>query len=254
MLKEKYARALKFYLKAIKALKEKKDRNKEDETIVRKTFDSMFAALEKARLNKKRLSHWRVLTYTQYLSIYPGGKHSPSLYQRLFNIYYQRKDIKKCEEVLTSYVKHYPRRNDKKAIINNSHHEKQQFMLTKLLNHIIAVKESSRLAYWIKTLEGGYLEFDSAYLEKISRIRSDIIFENLNQKKNAKQLISKLEKAYNNEEYSTLVRSKAAYYLGENLIGTLSIVDSLPWFQRALALVGPRDRPGFQEGDTESCA
>ena len=246
-----YSRAFKFYLRAIKALKKKQKRNEEDKNIAKKSFDAMFVSLERANFSKKEVSRWRVLAYSHYLSLYPVDKHSPSIYQRLFNIHYQNKKIKECEEVLVGYVQHYPRRNDKKTIINNEHHEKQQFILTKLLNYKIAQKDGASIDYWLKKLEGGYLEFDVSYLDKISRIRSDIIFENISKQENRKQRIAKLEEVYENESYTHLVRAKAAYYIGENLIAELKTKSSLLWFERTLTLMTPRERSGFQEGILE---
>lgn len=232
-----YSASLKRYNQGIELFNKKKNKSKKDRTINKKTFESMFASLEKMSSNKKITLLWGLPIYISYLALYPVNKRSNSIYQRLFNIYFQQKDTVKSEKVLDNYVKYYPKDN-----------KKQQFMLSQLIKRSVDEKNIPMITHWIKKLRNGYLGFDKSYLDKISLIRSDIVFEQALGQKKPSLTIPMYQKIYKNRENHRLIRAKAAYYTGLNLVNLQETSDSLLWFKRTLAVMPDQERNKFQEG------
>ena len=253
----KHKEALQSYMKGVKHYREKMGRKtskskdgakpKEDEQILKKTFDAMFASLNKAKLPKKINISWNLSIYNSYLSLYPRGEKSRSIYQRLFNIHFRQKDLKGCQEVLARYVKHYPLRDKNKNAVGREDHKKQQFMLGQILNTEIKKKNIKKVTYWLTKLQQGYLEFDAPYVNKITRIRSDIIFDAVLKEKNPALAIPLYRGIYQTKEYPALIRGKAAYYIGFHMVDLFENKGALPWFKRTLSLTKNEERSKFQE-------
>ena len=245
---QKYQLALKYYNRGTAFFKKKEKKNKEDYDIAEKSFDAMFASLEKAKLDKKKSLSLSNAIYTNYLSIYPTGAKSASVYQRLFNIHFQQKNIIRCEQILGRYADHYPYRSKNKDIIHPDDHKKQKYMLTQMLNYRIEKKDIKGITYFFKKLRAGYLEFDDAYLDNIFRIKSDIVFENARKQKDPRLAIPAYKKIYKNRGYPGVIRGKAAYYVGHNLVLLLETAGSLSWFKRTLKIMSDKESSKFQEG------
>ena len=242
----KYKRALSFYKKGVEFFKTKKDKNQKDHDIIKKTFDSIFASLNKSK-GKKNLNE-SIYAYTQYLAIYPVEKRSNRLYQRLFNAYYKQKKFSQCEKTLESYIQYYPYRNEKKVIINPDDHKKQQLMLTQLLDDRIAKKDIPSITYWIKKLQRGHLEFKNSYILKAKKIRSEMILTSAIKEKDLLKANKYHENIYENEqEHSRPIRVKAAYHIGANFVGLFQLSASIEWFRRAVAIMGLKEKADFQE-------
>ena len=166
-----------------------------------------------------------------------GGK-SRSIYQRLFNAHFEQKNTKKCKEVLESYVRNYPYRNNKGDMVNKKDHKKQQLMLTRLLDYMIAIKNVKNMAFWVERLEDGYLEFDQKYVARAKIIRSEIIFGKIKKQKDPLTALGLFREVYHDrDEHARRVRLEAAFHAGESSIWLIRDNNAFKWFKRSLNMM-----------------
>ncbi|MCY4643432.1 MAG: hypothetical protein OXB88_02345 [Bacteriovoracales bacterium] len=233
---EDYDRAIPYYFEGINFYrKNQKDNKKKNKETVQKIFDSIFLSLGKSNLNKKTLFKRRTKAYHYYLAIYPVGKLSSNIYQRLFNSYFQKKKLKQCRKTLARYHKNYP-----KEI------QKQQFMLAKLFDYAAHKKDVNKMLFWIKKMESGYLSFNHTYVKKAHKSISDIILEKAFNEKDLAKSTELYESTYKNTNFTPLVRAKAAYFLGKISISSLKTKESTKWLHRSLKIIPTSQIDNFE--------
>ena len=132
-------------------------------------------------------------------------------------------------------------------MVNKKNHKKQQLMLTRLLDHMIATKSVKSMAFWVERLEGGYLEFNPKYVERAKIIRSEIIFGKIKKQKDPLTALELYREVYyDRDEHARRVRLEAAFHAGESSIWLIRDNNAFKWFKRSLNMMNLPEMVEFQ--------
>ena len=116
-LNKKFVKSLEYYKKSLEMIKLKKKINKKR---IKMVFDSMLKALEKSKLTSLKKNNWNIYIYKNHLSIFPVEPRSKVIYQKLFNLYYKKKQYKKYENIFLMYSKYYSKKASVQMKISKS--------------------------------------------------------------------------------------------------------------------------------------
>ena len=187
----RYEKAIPYYYKGIESFKKKKNKDQKGHELAKKTFESIFASLERMKIKKAKKMALSLQTYRSYLSLYPVSKQSPAVYQRLFNLYFKKKDTEKAKSILALYHKNY-----------KNHEKEQRFMFTQLFDAAASKKDLKAMAFWIHKMKVGYLNFGSDSLKKAYGVMSEIVFKSALDEKNLEISTKHHEKIFFNQRVS----------------------------------------------------
>lgn len=127
-----YSNAIAFYDKAYDL--SKKNKNYKFQKL---SLESLLATLSKKTLNNKVKEKYYVPVYLKYLSTDQKSPRAKSIYQKLFNVYYERNKITDAENVLNSYARNFPKdykiQEAMLAKIVDFHHKKKNYVKIKSL-------------------------------------------------------------------------------------------------------------------------
>ena len=235
---KKHLKALKYYRKAMDDVIKSNAPN--DKTVVKKIFDSMIKSLDESRMADFIRNKWNKYIYINHLKIYPVSNRSRKMYQKLYNIYYKEKKYEKCKKILLSYIKNYPHRKNGK-VVNKSDVDKQQFMISQIIDYYIEKGKYARALKEIEWLKREEFAFDESYVDKVSKIFYYKVFESVKKEKDRKIRREKYKNIYNDESFPSFVRSDSAWYTGEAFLKSQKSSKAFLWARKSLKLLEDTD-------------
>lgn len=224
-----YQTALKYYVRAIKNAKIKKEKD----DITRKSFDAMLTTIELAKLSKAKEDEYAIFTFKNFLSFYPTSDKSQAIYQKLFNKYFEKKDVKKAINALIVYSYHY--KSDE-----NIHRE----MLTQVLDLYIKEKNTDKLALWINKIEKGYLNFSNEYIQNSIAVLGSLLFDKyqeMEKKGKIKEAMNGYESIYDSKKYPKRTKAEAAYAISALNLEQNKSKASAKWLTKSIELYDDKD-------------
>jgi tetratricopeptide (TPR) repeat protein len=156
-----YTSALKYYNSAFD--RAERDRNNKFKD---RAMDGMLATLGKPSVPKKVKENYYVPTYEKYLKMKPKGKVSYSIYQKLFNVYKERKQYDKAEGVLNRFQKAYPK-----------DYGKQEAMIAHLMDVSRKKKDHAKIRDWVEKIDAGKYKVSGKYKKKLQELLTTIQIE-----------------------------------------------------------------------------
>lgn len=213
--------ALKYYVRAILNAKIEKS----DDEITKKSIDALLSTLERAKLSKKKEREYSVFALKNYVLFYPISDKSQVVYQKLFNTYFEQKDLKRAHNILAVYEQKYP-----------TDIEIHRNMLTQVLEFHIKNKHTQALAYWINRIEKGHLAFDKKYIEKSIAILGNLLFEKyqaLEKSGHFKMAVKGYESIYDSKKYPNTTKAQAAYAIATLSLELNNANDTKKWLKRS---------------------
>jgi hypothetical protein len=224
-----FAEALSFYIQAIKDAKKLKDPGE----YTKKSFDAILTIIDDANLSATKKTRYLIFTYKNYLSFYPVSEKSQALYQKLFNIYFETKKIKKSTNTLLVYKANY-------QVDEKIHRE----MLSQILNYYISNKKTDHLAFWVNHIEKGYLNFDNEYIQSSIAVLGNLLFEHyhlLEKDGKVKEATAGYEDIFDSKKYPLKIKAEAAYALSAALLDLNQGKKSYTWLLKSLAIFADKD-------------
>lgn len=221
--------SMKYYVRSIKYAKKIKDNGE----YTKKSLEAILSVLDETDLPKKLKDEYVIFTYKNYLVIYPQSDKSQTLYQKLFNKYFELKKTKKATNTMLVYKDKYPA-DDK------IHRE----MLTQILDHYIKLKNTDMIAAWIRIIEKGYLNFSNDYIQNSIAVLGDLLFDryhNLEKKGKLKEAMVGYEEIYDSKLYPNRIKAEAAYAMAAALLDLNNANKSYKWLQKSLEIYDPKD-------------
>ncbi len=221
--------AYRYYQKSI--LVSKKDKNITD--ITKKSIESMLATLEYVKLKKN--SEEKVVTFAikNFLILYPKDEKSQLFYQKLFSIYFNKKQLNKALNVLVTYIHNYA--EDIKV-----HRE----MLTQILEYRISKKQTNKIAFWVNKIDAGYLSFESDYIQKSIRILGKLLFEkyqSLEKQGKIAEALEGYESIFENKKYPKQTKAESAFAIAQLMIQQNKSEDSFEWLKDSMEMYDPNE-------------
>ncbi|MFA6235807.1 MAG: hypothetical protein WC635_00660 [Bacteriovorax sp.] len=224
-----YQTAMKYYVRAVMNSKLIKDNGE----ITRKSLDSLLSTIELAKLKQAREDEYTIFAFKNFVIIYPVSDKSQTIYQKLFNKYFELHQTKKALNVLLVYRKNY--RQD--TVIHRE-------MLTQVLDSYIKEKKTDKLAYWISKIEKGYLSFNPDYIQNSIAILGGLLFDKyqaMEKLGNYKEAMKGYESIYDSKQYPKRTKAEAAYAIATLYQEQNKAKESYKWLKKSLELYDNKD-------------
>lgn len=221
--------AMQYYVRSILNAKIKK----ENDEITKKALDALLSTIELAKLSKKKNTQYSIFAMKNYVAFYPVDEKSQVIYQKLFNLYYGKGDLKRALNILFVYKKNY------KA--DESIHRE---MLTQVLEGHIKHKQTDALAFWINQIQKGYLSFDSVYINKSIEILGSLLFDKYQTLEKAgkfKLAIEGYESIYDDKKYPQKTKAQAAYAIASLSLELNQAKNSYNWLEKSFKLFDQKE-------------
>ncbi|MGZ3788763.1 MAG: tetratricopeptide repeat protein [Bacteriovorax sp.] len=224
-----YQTALKFYVRSVMNSKIAKDNSE----VTKKSLNAMLATIELAKLKKQREDEYAIFAFKNYVLFYPKSDKSQTIYQKLFNKYFELHKTKKAVNILLVYKYNYP---EDEAI----HRE----MLTQVLDTYIKEKNTDKLAFWINKIEKGYLHFTSDYVQNSIAILGGLLFDKyqaMEKLGKIKEAMKGYESIYDSKNYPNRTKAEAAYAIATLYQVQNKAKDSYKWLKKSLDIYDNKD-------------
>lgn len=104
------------------------------------------------------------LVYNKYLEYSPRGEKAPSIYEKLFQIHLQNKDLVSAEDTLKAYQKNFPRNLSK-----------QEGMLALLFEQYQASGKMSSVRSWMSQINTGTFKVSPSYRARLTTLSNSIV-------------------------------------------------------------------------------
>ncbi len=221
--------ALKYYIRSVMNSKMNKDAGE----ITKKSFEAMLSTLELAKLEKKKENEYTIFALKNYLIFYPKSEKSQVIYQKLFSKYFELHQTKKAVNILLVYKKNYS--EDEKI-----HRE----MLTQILDTYIEEKNTDKLAFWVKRIEKGYLNYSKDYIENSIAILGGLLFDKyqaMEKKGQMKEAMNGYESIFESKQYPNRIKAEAAYAMATLHQEQNKVKDSYKWLVKSLEIYDNKD-------------
>ncbi|MGZ3810009.1 MAG: hypothetical protein ACXVCE_18135, partial [Bacteriovorax sp.] len=176
---------------------------------------------------------YAIFAFKNYVLFYPKSDKSQTIYQKLFNKYFELHKTKKAVNILLVYKYNYP---EDEAI----HRE----MLTQVLDTYIKEKNTDKLAFWINKIEKGYLHFTSDYVQNSIAILGGLLFDKyqaMEKLGKIKEAMKGYESIYDSKNYPNRTKAEAAYAIATLYQVQNKAKDSYKWLKKSLDIYDNKD-------------
>ncbi|MBT5094438.1 MAG: hypothetical protein HOM21_09365, partial [Halobacteriovoraceae bacterium] len=200
--------------------------------------DGILAAISGRGVKASTKEKYLIPAYESYLEKNPNSAKSSKIYQRLFSVYFDKKNLPKAEAILLTFRDKYPK--------NLKVHEA---MLGKIMDHYKKNNNRDGIKIWINRINNGEIKVSEKYSRKIKRLLLSIQFENVekaNAKGDKKRALKLYLEIYKDRESTKDARKNASYNIAVLFHELGQIEKSYGWAQRSLGLMSPVDVQKFQ--------
>lgn len=229
-----YSKAIVFYNEAFDMAKAKGDGK-----ILANSAEGMLSTLGKKSLDSKIKERFYAPVYEKYLSEWPKGKRSETIYQRLFKVYLDSKDYEKAKSVLDRYAKVYPK-----------NWKTQEAMIANMMEVSRKAKDYGAIRSWIKAIEGGAYAVSAGYKTTLQELLTNIQIEGVEQslaKGDKSVAIRGYHKILEDPHSTTKSKINAKYNLAALYYELGSPAKAYKWSVQALQEMPVNDAVSFSE-------
>lgn len=229
------------YTSAVKYYDEAFDRSvkAKNAAFMNRAMEGVLATLSRKGLSNKTKESYYIPVYEKYLTYYPNGKNSSSIYQKLFKVYLERKEYDKAKDVLDRFVKIYPK--DWKT---------QEAMIAELMEINRQKKENDKIRLWISDIDAKKYIVSKKYAKKLRELLTSLQIDDVQMelKKGNKQ---KALVGYHNilKDPNSTKRSKinAKYNLAALYYELGASDNAYKWSEEALDEMTTKDTMNFSD-------
>ncbi|PIP94199.1 MAG: hypothetical protein COW00_13300 [Bdellovibrio sp. CG12_big_fil_rev_8_21_14_0_65_39_13] len=189
----------------------------------RKTMDALLVILENAKFKPTEARENTLYAYENHLNLWPKEERSRLIFQKLYNLRFEKKEISETLDVIERY-----------RVTFKEDGESQRAMLSKVIDHYVKQKDSNSLAIWINKMNTGYLSFDKPTIEKATVILGGILFENfqkMEKEGNKSEAIKGYLSLYEDKRYPSKIKANAAFNAALLALQLQDVKTSSEWFK-----------------------
>ncbi len=203
----------------------------------------MMACLGQKEISKKNKDKYLEETYRLYLQR-QQGKHAQSaevnrIYQRLFSLYIERKDMDNAEKVLKSFQKRFP--NDLKT---------QEAMVAQIMDFHKNQKDEGALREWIERLKDGEFKVSQKYLAALRKYVMSTQFDAVQKaadKGDKKEALLGYISLYKRADVTPEAKRNAAYNITLLFYELGDVRRTSIWMQQALKMMTVEEVREFEK-------
>jgi hypothetical protein len=229
-----YASAVTFYNKAFDAAILVKD-----STIMNRSMDGLLASLGQASLANNIKEANYIPVYEKYITHYPTGKNANSVYQKLFKVYYDRKNIEQSKNVLDRFVKVYP--NDWQT---------QEAMIAILMQDARNKKDNDQIRGWIANIDAGKYKVSKKYAQTLRELLTSMQIEDVQKdlkQGRKKEALVGYHKILEDPNSTAKSRINAKYNLAALYYELGAVDNTFEWSQKAIDEMSPEETLKFAD-------
>lgn len=230
---EQFSAAIPFYDLALEGAQRSNDKKIEQDALA-----GLSTSLDKPGVGKEVKDKYLSRTYLAFLQKNPRSPEAHKIYQRLFNIYHQQKDMKNCEHVLMTFKKYFP-----------ADRGVQEAMLGQIIDIHKANKDSVAMKSWLDRIERREFEVNPTFKSRLSSAITTMKFENVETANTRGDKVSALKgymALYADGNSSDYEKKNAAYNIAVlfNMLGNDEM--TYKWTMRALEKMQSADVLKFE--------
>lgn len=230
---DQFGKAVPFYDSALAGAQRANDRKIEQDALA-----GLSTSLDKPTVGKDIKDKYLSRTYLAYLQKNPKSPEAHKIYQRLFNLYLQQKDMKNCEQVLLTFKKYFP--NDRGL---------QEAMLGQIIDIHKANKDSVAMKSWLDRIDRHEFDVNPTFKSRLSSAITTMKFENVETANTRGDKVSALKgymALYGDANSSDYEKKNAAYNIAVlfNMLGNDDM--TYKWTMRALEKMQSADVLKFE--------
>ncbi len=229
----KFDRAVPLYAEAIKRAQANKD--KKTESVA---SNALMVSLGK-NVSKGTAETYLVPAFEGYLSVDPKGEKSNVIYQRLFSVHMEKKNVVAAEKILLDYKKAFP-----------AHNDTQEKMLAQVMDFHKDKGDKVALSAWAKRIDSTEFKVSPDYKSKVKSMVLGMQFENVEEaslKGDKKGALKGYLQIYKSPETDVEAKKTAAYNIAVLFYETGEWKQMHSWADRAVSLMKPEDLVKFEK-------
>lgn len=191
--------------------------------LTRKTMDALLVILENGKFGPKEARENTLYAYENHLNMWPKEERSRLIFQKLFNLRFEKKELTESIETIERYKNTF-----------TQDQEIQRNMLSRVMDHYISIKDSDSLAIWVNKMNTGYLNFDKPSIEKATVILGGILFENFQNMEKAgkkEEAIKGYISLYEDKRYPAKIKANSAFNAALLALQLKDVKTSSEWFK-----------------------
>ena len=174
-----YETALKYYEMAYNEASITNDAN-----VKKMSLEALLSTLGQKGLNSKAKDKYYVIIYKKYLENDSSSSRAKSIYQKLFNTYFERKELDETEKTVYSFRQSFP-----------SEFKTQEAMIAKLIDYYRKVNRYDKVVFWINEVKSCNYSTTANYKEKVKDLETNM------QMKDVQAALARGDKLYALEGY-----------------------------------------------------
>jgi hypothetical protein len=157
--------AVEFYQKAYDALELSKVEDKRKFQV--RSVVGMLDALGQ-KVSQKTSDQYLLPAYVRYLKLDSESKRANLIYQKTFNLYFDKKQIDNAEKILIEFKDNHP--NDLKT---------QEAMLAQIMDHYKNLKDDQKVRSYISRINNGEFQVSKKYVNGLKQYLLNLQFEDV---------------------------------------------------------------------------
>lgn len=229
------------YTSALKNYELAFDRSKtaNNSNFMKRSVDGMLSCLVQRGVSKNVKESFYVSTYEKLLSIEPKSNRAFAIYEKLFNVYLDRQQYDKAEEVLNRFQKQYP-----------TSYGKQEAMIAYLMDVSRKKKDFAKIIEWIRKIDAGQYKVSGKYKKKLRELLTKIQIEDVQNSLNKgdkKKALVGYHKILKDPDSTQRSKINAKYNLAALYYELGAENESYTWSLDALNEMEPNDVNNFSD-------
>lgn len=229
-----YTQAMKQYALALDDSKQKQN-NK----FLLRSIEAMLFCLTQKGLDKSVKENYYVLVYENLLDYEPKSQRAFKIYEKLFNVYLERKQYDKAEELLEKFKINFPKANDK-----------QEAMIAYLMDVSKKKKDYGKIKEWIQNIDNGKYKVSNKFKKKLRELLTTIQIEDVQnslQKGDKRKALIGYHQIVKDPDSTERSKINAKYNLAALYYELGSENESYNWSMQALNEMSSTDVKNFSD-------
>ena len=197
------------------------------------SLEGMLAALASPSLPKTFKEKYHISTYNAYLKIDRKSKRADTIYQRIFQKYFDKKDLKNVENVLRSYKANFPGKLST-----------QEAMVAKIMDYHRKSGNKEAFSEWVMKIKNKEYYVSKKYGQQLSTVLLAMRFNNVEKAAstgNKKRALEGYLNIYEDSKSRKESKRNAAHNITV-LYFELGYADqTFMWAERSISLMTPKE-------------
>ena len=230
---DKFDKAVPLYAEAI--TRSQKNNDKKTEAAA---SNALTVSLGKG-VKKSTSEEFLIPAYQSFLATNPKGEKSNVVYQRLFSVLMERKNIQGAEKTLLNYKNAFP-----------AEVEPQEKMLAKIMDSYKDAGDKTALSAWVKRIEAGEFKVSPEYASKVKTLILGMQFEKVEQaslKGDKKGALKGYLQIFNSSDSDPEAKRTAAYNIAVLFYETGDYKQMYTWADKSAAMMSAQDLIKFEK-------